>query len=324
MDLRRSWLTWGLVALLAVDVALVSWALWPAPVPSAAPVSASAGSFSQTPADDATPSPSGSGPGSPAPSSTASPTADDAAPITRMVAVATDRVVWLAESGTCARPGRVHVTRDAGRRWSTEAAPGAVTRLRPSDGRQAFVVAGDDGCALRLWDTSDAGQSWAGPRSAAAAWGRNAEDATLVARPGGDPVRPCGSESDVLDLSGLRDGAAAAVCDDGRLQVTTDSGSSWATAVERAGLRAVALTAPGRGALALVGPDCDGVLVARLAGNRAGPTQCVAAARPPAGQVAVSVADGATWVVAGDALFRAPSADASTGEFTRVGDWPGS
>ncbi|WP_392544724.1 WD40/YVTN/BNR-like repeat-containing protein [Oryzobacter telluris] len=312
MDLRRSLPTIGLVALLLLDLGLVVWALWPAGTTAASP-SPSAGRPSTSVSSSASPSPSAS--------ASAEPPAA-ARPLSRVVSAASAQVVWAAGTGSCDEPGKVHVSRDGGKTWRSQDAPGAVTRIRPNDGRSGFVIGGDDQCRLRLWNTSDAGASWTDPRSAADAWGRDPDDATRVHRPGGDPVKPCQADARVLDLAGLRDGVASVVCNDGTVRTTSDAGARWTTSLEREGLVALALTAPGRGAVAIVAEDCTGVAVAALAGGKVGTVQCLEDVAPRPGQVSVSVVADATWLVAGDTVLRAPSADASTGTFAKVGSWP--
>ncbi|MFQ6171915.1 hypothetical protein ACK8HX_09935 [Oryzobacter sp. R7] len=317
MDLRRSLPTLGLVALLVVDLALVVWALWPSSTPRSAAAPSSTSSFSGSA------SPTGSGSPSPSPSpSDGEGEAVPAAPLTRLVAGVDARVAWLADAGTCEDAGAVHVTTDGGQGFSTAAAPGSVTRVRPSDEGNGFVVGGDSRCRIRLWNTGVAGEEWTDAQSAADAWGRDPEDATRVHRPGGDPVTPCEGGARVVDLAGLRDGVGSVVCSDGTLRTTTNGGGRWTTTLTAEGLVALSLTAPGRGAIALVTGDCAGVAVAALDDGKAGEVQCIEDVTPREGQVAVSVVARATWLVAGDTVLRAGSANASTGEFEKVGTWP--
>lgn len=323
MDLRRSLPTLGLVALLVVDLALVVWALWPSSSPRSTAAPSSTASFSGTAASAGSPGAAASG--SPRPSASASAGAEGAVravPLTRLVAAVDARVAWLADAGTCEDPGAVHVTTDGGRAFSTAAAPGSVTRVRPSDAGNGFVVGGDSRCRTRLWNTGVAGEEWTGARSASGAWGRDPEDPTRVHRPGGEPVRPCEGDARVVDLAGLRDGVGSVVCSDGTLRTTANGGGAWATTLTREGLLALSLTAPGRGALALVTAECRGVGVAALDDGRAGEVQCVEDVIPREGQVSVSVVGRATWLVAGDTVLRAGSSNASSGEFEKVGTWP--
>lgn len=319
MDSRRLLATLGLVAFVLLDVSLVAWALWPSTAPAVSlpawtPSSAVTTSSPAAPTSSAAslfPTPSAT----PSPSATRSP-ADE--PATRQIAGVSADVVWAADQGTCEAPGTVHVSTDGGASWATRAAPGAVTRLRPSGPDSAFVVGGDAACDIRMWDTGDGGRSWSDPQSAAAAWGRDAVDPTLVHRPGAGPVTPCRSGALVLDLAGLRDGVASVVCGGGVLRSTADGGKTWTTTLSRPGLAAVSLAAPGRGVVAGIAPGCDGVTVIRFRDGKGGAATCAGTTRPRHGQVSVSVADGATWLVAGTSVLRAPGG----GDFEAVGTWP--
>ena len=60
----------------------------------------------------------------------------------------------------------------------------------------------------------------------------------------------------------------------------------------------------------------------RVADGALGEVQCLEDATPRAGQVSLSVVEGAVWLVAGDSVLRAGSANASTGRFSVAGSWP--
>lgn len=316
MDLRRSWPTIGLLALLLLDLVLVVWAVWPSPRPTSAstsPVTASVtASASASPSRSTSPSPTATT-GS-APDAVPTPR-----PLARLVVPVGDDVVWAVDVGACAEPGSVHVSADRGKSWTTHEAEGSVTRVRPDGRSTAFVVGGTARCATRLWATSDGGASWNGPRSAAAAWGRSAEDARLVLRPGADPVTPCPGRSPVLDLVAVDRSNATALCGDGALRRTTDGGADWSTELTAEGAVALALGSPRTGVLASVSAECDGVVMEVLSGGKRSRERCVEGAQPQPGKVAVGVAGSGVWLTAGDAVWRAPQPGAA---FERVSDWP--
>lgn len=296
MDLRRALPAIGLVTLLVLDFVLVVWALWPSGRSAPAAVAT-------TPSTSASASAEPSATPSPSPSATADePTGPT--PVTRVLAALDDRTAWLATTGTCVKPGSVRVTTDAGATWTASDAPGAVTRLRPSGRNEAFVVGGGKSCAMRLWTTGDAGGAWSDPSSASSAWARDAGDDHLVIRPGDDPVTPCGKAA-VLDLASLGRQAASVLCGDGRVRTTTDGGKKWPTAFTAEKALAFALLPDGRGALAARSDGCDGVTVTALVGGAPDKSTCVAGAAATPGQVAISVTDGAAWLVAGDAAYTA-------------------
>ncbi|MBT9257612.1 hypothetical protein KMZ32_18410 [Phycicoccus sp. MAQZ13P-2] len=316
---RRSLLTAGLVAFLVVDLVLVVLALRSVAGPASGAPAPSGGSVSRTtePSQTSTRRPT------PSPSTETSETARPAvAPAMRLIAGVDDTVVWALDVGGCGDPSAVHVSTDGGRRWSTEAAPGGLTRLRPADAERAFAVGGDDGCAFRLWDTADSAASWSEPRSATTAWGRDPQDPTLVHVPGGDTGAPCRRSAEVLDLAGLGNGVASVACSDGTLRSTDDGGASWRTAGTVDGLAALALTGPGVGALAALDDGCEGVRVLTLVDGEVGDGQCVGDERPRPGRVSLSLDGSGAWLVAGDSVLRAGSADLATADFAVTGEWP--
>jgi hypothetical protein len=309
MDLRRAWPTIGLAILLALDLGLVVWAVWPS-APATASSQVTASSAASAPSD------------SPSTGASAGPTTDAAAaprPLTRLVVPVGKKAVWAADVGTCKEPGSVHVSDDGGVTWTTRRADGSVTRVRPDDATSAFVVGGTTRCSTRLWTTTDGGDTWDGPRSAAASWGRSPKDARLVNRPGGKPVTPCPGRSPVLDLVVFDGTHAAALCGDGTLRRTSNSGSQWSTLLTREGGVALALSSARAGVVAWLDQACDGVVVGVLADGTLGSGRCVDGGTPAPGEVALGLTASGVWLTAGDAVLRADAPDAA---FARVSDWP--
>jgi hypothetical protein len=309
MDPRRTVALWGLLALLVLDIALIAWAVWPAPA-------ASGGATQTQPVASRASDPPDVGKRD---TETPSPTAPDgeSGPLRRLVAATSSTTAWLADVGSCEQPGQVHVTDSGGDDWTTEEAPGSVTRVRPSDGSSAFVVGGDPDCESRVWYTGDRGETWSPPQPAADAWGRVLEEPQSLLRPGGDPVQPC--PADVLDLVGLTGGRAAVLCADGNVRVTEDRGATWSTVIEREDALAISFREPSDGAIVGIEDGCSGVAVFPVVGNDLGESACVEDAQQAPGLVAISVADGAVWLVAGDDVFRATGLG---GPYDKVATWP--
>jgi hypothetical protein len=309
MDPRRTVALWGLLALLVLDVALIAWAVWPAPAVSGGATQSQP--IAPTPSD-----PPDVGKGD---AETPSPTIPngESEPLRRLVAATSSTTAWLADAGSCGQAGQVHVTDSGGVDWTTEEAPGSVTRVRPSDASSAFVVGGDTDCESRVWYTADKGDTWSPPQSAADAWGRVVEEPQSVLRPGGDLVQPC--PADVLDLVGLTGGRAAVLCADGNVRVTEDRGATWSTTIEREDTLAISFRELSDGAIVGIEDGCSGVAVSAVVGDDLGESTCVEDAEQAPGLVAISVADGAVWLVAGDDVFRATRLG---GPFDRVATWP--
>ncbi len=277
----------GLVLLLVVDAAVVGWALWPRTT-NEAPTAVA-------PSD---PAPSGTAVPSPSPSPTAAPATPIAAPLSAFVVALSASEAWFATVGSCGKPGTGATTTDAGKTWTEFTPPGTLTRLKPSSRTQAFVIGGNKDCDLRLWTTADGGQSWSDPGSAGKGWARNPLKAVEVHSPRDEMVRPCG-DAQVLDLSADGGTRATALCEGGRLRTTPDNGDTWADVLTSKGAVSVSGRADGTGVIALVDPECAGVVVQPYAGTQLGTGQCVEKAVPASGRTSVSASGRVIWLLAG-------------------------
>lgn len=301
MELRRVAPVVGLGALLVVDAALIAWALRPVPVEVVEAVSAGASA-----APDASGTPT-SPAGGATPSPTPSPSDIEVEPLTRVASAVGDDVVWVADSGTCRRPGTVWFSDDRGASWRVEEAPGQVLRLRAETDASAFVTGGDEDCDLRMWSTADGGGAWGDPSSADAAWSRVPRAPRVVDTSGGEQVTPCARRAEVVDLAPLDTSTALVLCDSGQVRTTTDAGSRWTDVFELEGSLALAL-APDASAALLVGTsdDCDGVVATPVRnGEPADEGACIESS-PRSGEVAAATSGSRWWVVVDEEVFSAP------------------
>lgn len=77
--------------------------------------------------------------------------------------VAVDNLrAWRVAAGSCSAGGAtLATTADGGRTWAKAQTPmRRILRVRPSDGRVAFVVGANASCAAELKNTSDGGGTW--------------------------------------------------------------------------------------------------------------------------------------------------------------------
>ncbi len=310
MELRRVAPVVGLGALLVLDAVLITWALRPVPAEVAGAVSS--GTSAPSAASGAASTPAGRGSASPSPS----PADVEVVPLTRVVAAAGDDAVWVADSGTCRRPGTVWVSSDRGDSWTVEEAPGQVLRVRAESDVEAFVTGGDGDCELRMWSTTDGGARWGEPSSAEAAWSRVPKAPRTVDTSSGERVAPCAGRSEVVDLAPLDAETALALCDDGQVRTTTDGGSDWTDVFGLEGSLALAL-APDASAAVLVSTSgrCDGVVATPVrSGELADQGACIEST-PRAGAVAAASSGVRWWVVVGDEVFSAADPE---GPWTRT------
>jgi hypothetical protein len=304
VDVRRLVVGIALGVFLLADAALIVWAFRPAP---AAVTDASATPTASVAASSPEPSVSGS---SASPSPSESTPQVEVAPVTRMVWAVDSKVAWVADGGSCSEPGRVRVTTDAGASWSSNAAPGLVLRVTATSATEGFVTGGDDGCAYRLWQTSDGGGSWGGAQSGAPWWSRLPEDAGKVNAATGATVTPCPDGADVVDLVGIKVETALALCAGGEVRSTADAGASWTTTFTVDGALALSLN-PDASAGVLVHTDdgCAGVVATAVRNGKPAKDGTCVESSPSTGHVAVSGSASAWWLVSGDEAFVASSPD---------------
>ena len=305
MELRRVAPVVGLCALLAADAVLIAWA------------------FRGTPTEDPglaaapRPLPSISTSASASPSSTRSAASLEPVPVERIVAAVGPTIAWVAQAGSCEKPGAVWVTDDEGDSWSRGDAPGRVLRVRPSSATEGFVTGGDDGCDLRLWNTGDAGRAWSESEGGPAeAWSRVPDDAKAVHTPDDAVRRPCGSSLRVLDLAALTAQRARVLCENGDVRTTTDRGASWPRSFTVEGALAIGAVEGGSGVVVRTTSACRGVVAVPVVGGKPdGDGVCVAGRASP-GTVSVSGTGAGWWLVVGDRVHRAERAE---GPWERTG-----
>ena len=284
----------GLCVLVAADAVLIGWAFRGTTLEEP-PTSTVARTVVSTP----TPTPT-------APDVVSGAPTLEVVPLTRTVAAWSATEAWVFDAGTCAKPGPMWTTTDAGATWSREKTPGSVLRAKLRSATTGFVTGGDTKCRLKLWGTGDMGAGWVGPSSPSDAWSRVHDDPAEVLVPSGQRVRPCGTDVPVIDLAGVDLNRARVVCGDGSLRSTTEGGSGeWSDdGLERTG--ALAIGAADRTSAMLVrsAKGCKGVVTLSLRnGKPVGQEKCVVTKAAP-GKVAIAGSERGWWLAVGDTVFR--------------------
>lgn len=298
---RRMWIYLGVLAFVLVDVLLISWALG----------SRTAG----TPATTVGPIPTFTPETSQTPTPTAA-AATVAIPPTRLLSALDDTTAWRATTGECpAATATPELTTDVGETWQATDATDDVQVTAPlslavlSDTLVEMVGLAEADCAPQFVRSFVAGDDYANyPDLLAGQWYVDPVDRGTVHTPEGDVAAPCDS---VVNLAARSDddSSAAIVCADTSVLSTTDSGSTWSDPLKHPGIVTLAETDLGY-VIATVGlPECEGVQLTALSVNptTATPTGCLPVdmgAETLQGNVAISEADGALWVWAGDAVRR--------------------
>jgi hypothetical protein len=291
--------TAGLVAFLAVDVALVALALR-----SGQNTSQAVPPVSTTRTAPLTTSPPASATKSPTQGTTQAPAAT-AVPVTRLVSALDAATAWRATTGACDSGGAtVEVTADGGQTWTKLRSPArALARVQALDDTRAFVIGAGADCVVKQYASRDAGATWQAPTAVVGGWARRLDQPTQVLTPKEAAATPCG-KAVVVDLSRTSAAQAQALCADGSVVVTDDGGTTWSDSGDAPGAVALSnmlvdntLTTYG---VRMVGA-CKGVqLVKVVKGSNAEIIACVPVANPERGTVGLSVTERAAWIVAGN------------------------
>ena len=306
--MKRGISTAGLVAFLLVDLVLVYLALRP-PAVGTAPATQS-GVRTSAPLDTVgAPAPGPDGTASPTPSTTATGSSvgqRSPRPVRVLLAALDLEVAWRATVGTCGAGGAtLAISVDGGATWGDVAAPSAtVSRIQPLDRDRGFVVGGVEGCAQDQFTTVDGGRTWAGPTALVGGWARKLDRPNEVTTPQSPAAEPCDGDA-VIDLSRTSAEQAEALCSDGGVRVTDDGGVSWRDAGRAPGALALANRLEGGVLATYVARDgvegCEGVQVASVTqGADPAEVACIPSVRATGGDVAISVAGDAGWLVVDD------------------------
>ncbi|HKX68273.1 MAG TPA: hypothetical protein VJN29_13730 [Intrasporangium sp.] len=215
-------------------------------------------------------------------------------------------MAWRATTGTCTEGGaELSVTRDGGASWDEVEVPArTISRVQPLTGGTGFIVGSDRGCGQSEFTTDDDGATWVGPRPLVGGWARKIAAPNEIVTPEDANSRPCGDQ-DVLDLSRTSAEQAEALCRDGSVKVTNDSGATWSESGQAEGALAFSNRLEG-GVLttyaARAGVEgCDGVQIAKvIRGEEPAEVACVETTEPTPGSVAISTSPEAGWLLVGD------------------------
>lgn len=313
MRLGKRAATAGLVALGAADAVLIAFALragagtgGPAEaLPSPEPTASHGASASSSPTASRAPSTTGAAP-STSSSLSGSPAGTDAGPL--LLAAVDADTAWRVHGGTCdGDRARIERTDDGGATWQDVDSPlPVITRIQPRGGGSAFVVGANKQCEPALQSTQDGGRSWAHTAEPSLAWFVAAKDRSTVNAPGAGTSRPCGKESDVLDLAPTGNDGARVLCEGGRVLETADDGGSWDELGSVDAALAIAVSADDPSVTYAVRNgqvDCTGLDVLRVTTDDV--LGCADVDATATVAVAASVAqDGWVWVGADDGVTR--------------------
>ncbi|ROS60966.1 hypothetical protein EDF38_0042 [Frigoribacterium sp. PhB160] len=297
---KRPLLIGGLALFLAVDVALVGYAvLGQGDAPSS-------DAYTPVPVASASDDPSESDAGSTTPEPTA---VAVAAPTTYLSAV-DESVAYRVAAGTCSATSRpvLEKTDDGGSTWIASTSTtdlSSVFRLQAVDQSYAYMVGlGGTSCLPGLTATYTSGSGFQTyPDRVASAWFLDPANPAVVHAPGGNAAAPCATGAVLAPLDDLR---AALLCDDGVIYRTANSGVVWDAGTIIEGASSLAATGNGYVVAGRQAEDCAGVAVVGLSASSAGAAPvavgCAAetlAAEDTTGPIAIAATDESVWIQLG-------------------------
>jgi hypothetical protein len=228
-----------------------------------------------------------------------------AAPLSQLLVAVDATHAWRVTVGSCTSGGAsVLSSSDAGHTWTAHPVPvKAITRLRATSARSAFVIGADGSCAATMRRTANGGTSWTFGGGVGSSWYRDVAAPRVVHTPRGVAVRPCQGGAQVVDLLPSSSARATVLCADGQVRSTSDSGASWSASGSATGALAAASDGGTDTWVARGGTDqgCEGIAVVRASR----PTAVVGCAKVDLsgvqpGQVALSTAGTSGWLLVGD------------------------
>ena len=163
--------TIGLVAFLAIDVALVALALRPGRPGEAEPATGTPTAVVTTTGASSTKTPAATDT-STGPAAARGP---QPAPVALLIGALDATTAWRASTGSCEKGGAaVAVTADGGGTWDKTKTPArSVTRVQPLDEDRVFAVAAGADCELKQYASNDRGDSWQAPTAVSGGWARS-------------------------------------------------------------------------------------------------------------------------------------------------------
>ena len=166
--------------------------------------------------------------------------------------VVSSSVAYRGQTGTCLGGSALERTTNGGVKWKDAVSPSAaILSLSSVGGDSVDVVGADDRCKTKMWSSTDQGETWTSPSSAAGVFARVPDDPSKLATPNGEVKNPCPGHTDaptsVETISGIE---AAVLCQSGQVLTTSDSGATWLKKEP----------VPGGDAMAFVGPQLGWVI----------------------------------------------------------------
>lgn len=169
---------------------------------------------------------------------------EDALPeaIEPALVMVSDTVAYRARIGSCLGGATVERSTDGGVRWRQMNSPApAVLSLSSTGGDAVDAVGADDRCKVRVWSSTDRGESWSDAARASDLFTWVPGDPSRLATPSGEVKNPCPQRSEApLSVETITATEAAVLCVTGDVFTTDDGGAKWTAQVPVIGGQAMA------------------------------------------------------------------------------------
>ena len=300
---RRNWIIAGVGVCLIATVTLVAFAMTRGSTDEA-----SLTRSTLTPAATLAPAPG------PTVEPSAAPAAASAVPPTRLISALDADTAWRTVTGECpTSEAALERTDDRGATWEpfsifpdTDAR--SVSVLQAADSDFIYIVGQRGSDCSPMWvGTFTGGDDWREfPTQLPDTWYVDDSDRSVIYAPGGASTVVCES---VASLAVTSSTEAAALCNDQTLFRTGDGGSTWDAALPVPGAVSLDNSDAGYVVALLAQPECAGIQIREVGLSAAdddstAPLGCLQLEQSQidAGTPAVSFADGALWLWAGDTV----------------------
>jgi hypothetical protein len=140
-------------------------------------------------------------------------------------------IAYRASVGSCTGGATVDRSTTAGAQWTEVMTPAvAVLDLMSSRGDDVRLLGADATCDVSVWTSTDSGETWSAPESAAGVFVRVPGDPSVLLTPTGVVPNPCPvAEEAPVSVEGVSPTFASVLCTSGDVLLSTDGGNGWVT-----------------------------------------------------------------------------------------------
>ncbi|MEO8107873.1 MAG: sialidase family protein [Actinomycetes bacterium] len=157
-------------------------------------------------------------------------------------------LAFRGRTGTCLGGANLERTTNGGGVWRPLEVPASAILDLRSTGGDVEVVGADERCRVRVWNSTDRGQTWSDPVPATDTFVRLPSTTRDIVTPSGLAMNPCPDRKVApLAVESISATDGAVLCFDGEVRTTADAGVTWSEGATVAGAQALAFEGPSLG-----------------------------------------------------------------------------